>query len=324
MCPDTNSPEDSGKSYEKHQSDPTNQTSESSGTGAYTPHVCPLNRKCRAKCLAWQAGGLPETLRWFRRNHKWHESGPLGNQVKLRLVFKKPIRSAVNKLLADRLDGLTAKIEGVFSELQKKAEALDNLCVNRINDEDKLVMLEHTMAYLDEGLVELADLIESGQRANRKIVDIPPADDGMAGCKKHRRRKTTKTKRTAGPTFKPWNEKNAACFTYQSGRVYFCCNKESKKIPFREHSQAPLVLGAFLDGPVSGEKIKGLTKATSGASQIVRNVNRTINTRLRKIGFTDIRGMQFIYFDNGANAYRLKPDILEHALYLTRRENNFE
>jgi excisionase family DNA binding protein len=87
--------------------------------------------------------------------------------VKLRLVFKKPIRSAVNTMLIDRLDGLTAKIEGVFSKLQKKAEALDDLCVNRINDEDKLVMLEHTMAYLDEGLVELAELIESGDQPRK-------------------------------------------------------------------------------------------------------------------------------------------------------------
>ena len=197
MCPDTNSPEDSGRSYEKQPSDLRNQNSDNRGPGAPPPHECPLNRNCRAKCLAWQAGGLPETLRWFRRNHKWHESGPLGNQVKLRLVFKKPIRSAVNKLLADRLDGLTAKIEGVFSKLQKKAEALDNLCVNRINDEDELVMLEHTMAYLDEGLGDLADLIEIGcltgtgdqtgksgdaccrsqKQSSREIMSIPANDE---------------------------------------------------------------------------------------------------------------------------------------------------
>ena len=175
MCPDYNSPEDSGRSYEKQPSDLKNQDSDNRGTGAPTDHVCPLNRNCRAKCLAWQGSGkpgeskneLPAALRWFRRNHKWHESGPLGNPVKLRLVFKKPIRSAVNKLLADRLDGLTAKIEGGFSKLQEKAEALDNLCVNRINDEDELVMLEHTMATAARRMNELADLIESGDRARK-------------------------------------------------------------------------------------------------------------------------------------------------------------
>ena len=329
MCPNYNPPEDSGKSYKKNQSELKNQDSDNRGTGAPTDHVCPLNRNCRAKCLAWQGSGkpgeskneLPAALRWFRRNHKWHESRPLGNPVKLRLVFKKPIRSAVNKLLADRLDGLTAKIEGGFSKLQEKAEALDNLCVNRINDEDELVMLEHTMAYLDEGLVELAELVEIGQKTESSSV---PAEPRETKSQNRKTRKTTNPKRIAETTFNHWNEEKAACFTYQSGRVYFCCNKESKKIPFREDSQAPLVLGAFLDGPVSGEKIKGLTKATSGASQIVRNVNRTINTRLRRIGFTDIQGMQFIYFDNGANAYRLKPDILEHTLYLSQRENKFE
>jgi len=134
-------------------------TSNNGGPGAPGEHLCPLDRNCRARCLALDAGDLPAALRWFNGNYKWHERGRMTNRVKLRLVFKKPIRSAVNTLLADRLDGLTAKIEEVFSKLQHNAETLDNL---RIDDEDELVMPEHTMAYLDEGLGELAAMLESG------------------------------------------------------------------------------------------------------------------------------------------------------------------
>ena len=111
--------------------------------------------------------------------------------MKLRLVFKKPIRSAVNKLLADRLDGLTAKIEDVFGKLQRNAKTLDDLCVNRINDEDELVMLEHTMAYLDEGLVELAELVEIGQKTESSSV---PAEPRETKSQNRKTRKTTKPK----------------------------------------------------------------------------------------------------------------------------------
>ena len=192
---------------DKRNDSSQNPTHKDNTTGAPDPHECPLNHNCRAKCLAWDRSGgclagardqkeikrnisnLPAALWWFKRNHKWYERGRMTNLGKLRVVFRKPVRSAVNKMLADRLDGLTAKIETVFSKLQDNAEALDGL---RINGEDELVTLEHTMAYLDEGLGELADLIESGQkclastgnqppkaRSSRKIVDIPPADDGQ-------------------------------------------------------------------------------------------------------------------------------------------------
>ena len=212
MCPDTNSPEDSGKcltgtgNKENNSPDFTDQTGDA---GAPDPHVCPLNHNCRAKCRAWKGSGrclagagdqkeikrnisnLPAALRWFKRNHKWHEPGRMTNLGKLRLVFRKPVRSAVNKMLADRLDGLTAKIETVFSKLQNNAEALDGL---RVNDEDELVMLEHTMAYLDEGLGELANLVESGRKGSgrclagardqKEISELNPQERGtVAGLK---------------------------------------------------------------------------------------------------------------------------------------------
>jgi hypothetical protein len=206
MCPDTNSPEDSGKSYEKQPSDLSNQTSGNSGPGAYKPHVCPLNRSCRAECRAWQTGSLDGALRWFAKHHNWHDPGHLANQLKILLVFKKAVRAAANKLLAIGLDGLAAQIKKEFKRLLEMCQPLDAVRGRLIAEEDEAIKLEHTRAHLIESLLELAELVEIGQKtvvrgqgsqrpgelnpqerdavaglekpqSSRKIMDIPPADD---------------------------------------------------------------------------------------------------------------------------------------------------
>ena len=119
MCPDTNSPEDSGKSYDGKKNHSPNFTDKNSGTGAPDLHICPLTRCCRAQCLAWKgahgAGGsknkLPAALRWFAEHHNWHDPAYLGNQLKLRLVFREPVLAVTNQLLAKGRDGL-AEAEG--------------------------------------------------------------------------------------------------------------------------------------------------------------------------------------------------------------------
>ena len=198
MCPDYNSPEDSGKSYEKNHSQ--HFTDKNHTTGAPDPHVCPLNRKCRAQCLAWRTGSLPLALRWFAEYHDWHESGHLGNQLKLRLVFKKPIRATANKLLAVGLDGLAGQIKKEFKRLLEMCQPLDGVRGRLIVEEDEAIKLEHTRAYLTESLVELADLVESGQKGSRRCLagagvqkenkELNPKErDAVAGSKE----KTPKT-----------------------------------------------------------------------------------------------------------------------------------
>ena len=140
---------------------PTTRNSQTEPDG----HACPITRNSRARCLAWKAGGLPAALRCFALHHNWHEPGHIANPLKLRLAFKKPIRAAVNELLADRRDGLAAKIETTFFNLQEKIQSLDRLCVKRCSEEDELLTLEHTKAHLAESLGDLADLIESTQRS---------------------------------------------------------------------------------------------------------------------------------------------------------------
>ena len=75
-------------------------------------------------------------------------------------------------------------------------------------------------------------------------------------------------------------------------------------------------------GLIAGKKIKELAESNSEPSQIVRNINRTINTQLRKIGFTDIQKVGFIYYDDGTNKYRLSPDIVDYAIYLAHQKEN--
>ena len=162
MCPDTNSPEDSGKAYDGKKNHSQHFTDKDHDTGVPDLHVCPLNRKCRAQCLAWRTGSLPLALRWFAEYHDWHESGYLANQLKILLVFKKPVRAAANKLLAVGLDGLAAQIKKEFKRLLEMCQPLDGVRGRLIVEEDEAMKLEHTRAYLTESLVELAGLVESG------------------------------------------------------------------------------------------------------------------------------------------------------------------
>ena len=160
MCPDTNSPEDSGKAYEKNHS--PHFTDKNHDTGAPDLHICPLTRKCRAKCRAWQAGSLPAALRWFAEHHNWHEPAYLGNQLKLRLVFREPVLAATNKMLAGGRDGLAERVLEDFKRLRKMIKPLDNTGIRQIIDEDELEALEHTKATAVRRMNELADLIEIG------------------------------------------------------------------------------------------------------------------------------------------------------------------
>jgi excisionase family DNA binding protein len=102
-------------------------------------------------------------LRQFARTHNWHEPDIITNRLKLRRAFAKPIRAAVNDLVADRRDALALQIKAEFARLLENTRALDRLCVKRIDEDDELVMLEHTKAHLAESLCDLAVMLDGGQ-----------------------------------------------------------------------------------------------------------------------------------------------------------------
>lgn len=136
-----------------------------------------------------------------------------------------------------------------------------------------------------------------------------------------KKRKTTRKPKTKGEkvvsSFRVWDKDGNACFVVHNKAIEFYYNRELKKIPFQEGAQAPRVLLAFLDNTRSGEEIKGLADAEGAPYQTVRNINRTINTHLRKVGFKDIDGIGFIHLDKGTNRYVLTPNIVEYSIFQT-------
>jgi hypothetical protein len=170
MCPDTNSPEDSGKSYDGKKNHSQHFTDKNHDTGAPDLHICPLTRCCRAQCLAWKNGSLPAALRWFAKHHNWHEPAYLGNQLKLRLVFREPVLAATHQLLAKGRDGLAERVWEDFKRLRKMIKPLDNTGIRQIIDEDELETLEHTKATAARRMNELADLIESGDQPRKPQI----------------------------------------------------------------------------------------------------------------------------------------------------------
>ncbi len=116
-------------------------------------------------------------------------------------------------------------------------------------------------------------------------------------------------------SFRPWDKKEKACFVHDSGKIRFFYKKELKLIPFRKDSQAPLILTAFIEGSLTGEEIKKFINSKLSPSQIVKNINRTANDQLRKVGFTDIQGIAFINFNSEHKNYELLPKIVEKELY---------
>jgi excisionase family DNA binding protein len=186
MCPDTNSPEDSGKSYDGKNNHSQHFTDKNHNTGAPDLHICPLTRCCRAQCLAWKGshrpGGskteLPAALRWFAKHHNWHEPAYLGNQLKLRLVFREPVLAATHQLLAKGRDGLAERVWEDFKRLRKMIKPLDNTGIRQIIDEDELETLEHTKATAARRMNELADLIEIGDQPRKtQNAQKPPKED---------------------------------------------------------------------------------------------------------------------------------------------------
>ena len=125
---------------------------------------------------------LGECLREWAATHNWHEPDIITNRLKLRRAFAKPIAAAAAEFTAVGKSDLAAQIKADFALLQDSIRTLDRLCVKRIDEDDELVMLEHTKARLRRMIRNLADLLDSGQetdvknqQSGRKIIGLPPA-----------------------------------------------------------------------------------------------------------------------------------------------------
>ncbi len=131
---------------------------------------------------------------------------------------------------------------------------------------------------------------------------------------KKKRKKQKSTPKQHGPkkesVFNPWDKTNNACFIHDQGNIKFYYKEQIKPIPLRPGTQAPILLAAFLEGTQTTKEIKNITGSKVPASQVVKNINRTLNSQLRKIGFEDISEIRFIYFDDNNNCYIISPKIV--------------
>jgi hypothetical protein len=137
-------------------------------------HACAINGNNRGRCRAWESGGLTPALRCFAQHHNWHDPGIYTNKRILRRVFAKPIAKAVAELALDGKTAISAQIQTDFARLQETTRSLDQMCIKRIDEDDEEVVFEHIKEQLNKIILELAAMLESGQKSARKIVDIPP------------------------------------------------------------------------------------------------------------------------------------------------------
>ena len=151
-------------------------------------HACAINRNNRGKCQAWKAGALSPALRCFAQHHNWHDPGIYTNKRILRRVFAKPIAKAVAELALDGKTAISAQIQTDFARLQETTRSLDQMCIKRIDEDDEEVVFEHIKEQLNKIILELAAMLESGQKSGRKIADLPPDEakipmtDDQGGC----------------------------------------------------------------------------------------------------------------------------------------------
>lgn len=134
----------------------------------------------------------------------------------------------------------------------------------------------------------------------------------LPGARKSKKKtKRTRPKQPARDTkLKPWSRPDNACFIHREGLIMFYYKEDMKTIPFQKGTQAPRVLPAFIPGSQTGKEIQNIADSELAPSQIIKNVNRTINAQLRKIGFSDIFEIAFIHFDEAINSYTIKPAVV--------------
>ena len=136
--------------------------------------------------------------------------------------------------------------------------------------------------------------------------------------RKARKRSTprpTRRRAASGREFRRWDKRGDACFVHRQGSICFFYKDELKTLPFRAGSQAPHVITGFLKGTQTHREIQVVADSKQPASQIVRNINRTINEHIRKVGWGDVNGIAFICYDDQNHTYALEPRVVDFEDY---------
>jgi 7-cyano-7-deazaguanine synthase in queuosine biosynthesis len=130
-----------------------------------------------------------------------------------------------------------------------------------------------------------------------------------------RKSKKIKSDTSIETKFKKWDSKQRACFVISNTGIRFYYKDEIKRLPFRKGSHADKLLPMFKDGSLTSQEIKEHTESKDNPRLIVRNINRTINQHLRKVGHTEINEIGFISFDKTSSSYSLYPKIVDQKVF---------
>lgn len=145
---------------------------------------------------------------------------------------------------------------------------------------------------------------------------------------------TRKTKRTPTTVHKAILKKEAACvekaffvhmlkreFSKDRGNkamepgIAFYCNKEIRLLPFQNTSHVVKVLPRFIEGSMTPEEIQKYAESSDKPRFIVKNINKSILSRLRKAGFMQIKEDKFVRFNEINNSYCIEPNIISQQQY---------
>ncbi len=184
------------------------------------------------------------------------------------------------------------------------------------------------------------DIIELPDQGKKAVFVCPEKEDmGLITVSLSRRRqwsfvplrqhkKKQKTV-TAFTTTKPSPAVEDAFFVYLEDRrlsknprdqsltpgIGFFYDKELKILPFKHHSQALRVLPKLIDGSLTSEEVQQYAGSADKARSIVKNINKSILSRLHKADLTQISQKKFIRYDQQRHSYSIHPQIISQNKY---------
>lgn len=97
--------------------------------------------------------------------------------------------------------------------------------------------------------------------------------------------------------------------------IAFFFDKELKLLPFQKKSHVVKVLPKFIDGSMTSTEIQQYAESDDKPRFIVKNMNKSILSKLHKVGFTQIDNDKFVRFNEITNSYTIEPKIIPQQQY---------
>ena len=104
-------------------------------------------------------------------------------------------------------------------------------------------------------------------------------------------------------------------FVFIGDGIAFYSKGEFRKLPFQPERHVFKVLPKFIASSMTSEEVQKYAESNDKARSIVHNINRSILTRLKKAEFSDINCKKFVYYDDTAHSYQIKPPIITERQY---------